>query len=434
MPGGLAAAIQSEKREGGLLKITVNTEPNCKRILEIEIPQENVAAEFEKQVMTYRSEATIPGFRRGKAPKDVVKKRFYDSIKADVLDSLVPKAYDEAIDKEKLNPIAQPKIANVDFDENKSLKFRAELEIRPQFDPHGYKGLKFKKETRKVTDEEINEGLQRLQRKYAEYHPVERPCHDQDLVIVDLFKKYDKMGRIDSDKLENVEVNLGSESVLKEFKEGLKGMGIGEMKDIEVRYPDDYPDKQLAGNEVKYTALIKEVKEVKLPELNDDFAKNYAEMENFEALKKTVRETLEKQANQEADSILKSDMIGAIVKQNHFEVPESMIENYLKSIADDFKKRYKDVDELKLRQSYRPVGEDFIRWHFLYREIAKKENLVVAEQERADWVKQFASAYNMSEKSAREALGKAGKFEDIDDNLLERKVLDFVKENSEITQ
>lgn len=416
------------------MKITVNTEPNCKRILEIEIPQENVAAEFEKQIIAYKSQASIPGFRRGKAPREIIKKRFYDSIKADVLENLLPKAYDDAIDKEKLDPIDQPKISNVDFDEDKPLKFRAELEIRPQVVPAGYKGLKLKKTIKEVTDADVQEGLKRLQRQYAEYIPVERPCHDQDMVIVDLFKKYDKMGRIEDDKLEDVEVDLGSDSVLKEFKEGLKGMNIGEMKDIEVKYPEDYSDKQLAGNEVKYTAFVKEVKEVKLPELNDEFAKNQAEMESFEELKKKIRETLEQQANRDADEQVRSEMIEIIVGKNKFEVPESMIENYLKSVTEDFKKRYKDVDELKLRQSYRKIGEDFIRWHFLYREIAKKENLAVVEEDRANWVKQFASAYNMSEKTARETLGRAGKFEDIDDNLLERKVLDFVKENSEITQ
>jgi trigger factor len=221
--------------------------------------------------------------------------------------------------------------------------------------------------------------------------------------------------------------------VLKEFKEGLRGMGIGEMKDIEIKYPDNYSDKQFAGNEIKYTAIIKEVKEIKLPELNDEFAKNFAQLESFDKLKGEIRTSLENQADSEAESTLKSDMIKQIIENNRFEVPNSMVEKYLQSVTEDFKKRYKDVDELKLRQSYRVIGEDTIRWQFIMREIADKENIKVSQDDRADWVKRFAGIYNMTEQSAREALGKAGKFDDIDDRLLEKKVLDFVKEKSKIT-
>jgi trigger factor len=221
--------------------------------------------------------------------------------------------------------------------------------------------------------------------------------------------------------------------VLKEFKEGLRGMGIGEMKDIEIKYPEDYSDKQFAGNEVKYTAILKEVKEIKLPEINDEFAKNFAKMENLDKLKGEIKASLENQANNESENALKSDMIKQIVDNNRFDVPNSMVEKYLQSVTEDFKKRYKDVDELKLRQSYRGIGEDTIRWQFIMREIADKENIKVSQEDRAGWVKRFASMYNMTEQSAREALGKAGKFEDIDDSLLEKKVLDFIKENSKIT-
>jgi trigger factor len=189
----------------------------------------------------------------------------------------------------------------------------------------------------------------------------------------------------------------------------------------------------LAGNEVTYTAIVKEVKEIKLPELNDEFAKNYGPADTLDQLKNDIKQGLDDQASREATNNVKSDLIKQIVEKNRFEIPESMIEDYLKSVTEDFKKRYKDVDELKLRQNYRPVGEDTIRWQFLFRKIAGKENLQVSEQDRAEWVKQFAAQYNMSEQSAREALGKAGKFEDIDDNLLERKVLDFVMENAKIS-
>ncbi|MCP4584127.1 MAG: trigger factor [candidate division Zixibacteria bacterium] len=415
------------------MKVTVNSEPNCKKILDIEVPHEEIQAEIDKQILLYRAKANIPGFRRGKAPLEVVKRQFIDGIKGDVFETLVPKAYDEAISQEDLHPVEQPKLSNVEFDDDKPLKFRAEIEVRPEFEPKKYTGLKAERKVRAIEDKDVEESLSQMQRQNAEFTPVERKCHDNDLVITDLIKKYDKLNQLKDDKMEDVEIDLGSESVLKEFKEGLRGMGIGEMKDIEIKYPEDYTDKQFAGNEVKFTALVKEVKEIKLPELNDDFAKNFAQMENLDKLKEQFRENMTLQANQEADNALKGDLIKQIVDNNRFDVPETMVEKYLQSVTEDFKKRYQDVDEVKLKQSYRSVGEDTIRWQFIYREIADKESIKVIEEDRAAWVKNFANMYNMDEKTAREALGKAGKFNDIDDTLIEQKVLDFIKENSKIS-
>jgi len=415
------------------LKVTVKTEPNCRRILEIEVPGDDIETEIKNQLFDYRSRAKIPGFRPGKAPLELVKSRFIDSIKADAIETVLPRALGDAIRQENLRPIGEPILSDIDFGDGKPLKFKARLEIRPEMKIKDYKGLKLERKVRQIADADIDESLKQLQKRYAEYFPVERKCHDNDMVVVDLIKKYDKLKKIKEDKIENLEIDLENEQVLKEFKEGLRGMGVGEMKEIEVKYPDDYEDQNLAGNEARYMAVIKEVKEKKLPELNDDFAKNFGKLENFEELKKKLRESLERKARDDAEQALKGDIIGKITKSNRFEVPESMIEKYLQSVTEDFKKRYKEVDELQLRQSYRPVGEDTIRWQLIFREIAEIEKLTIDEKDRSEWVKQFARSFNMSEEAARESLGKAGKFDDIDDILLEKKVLDFIKENSKIT-
>jgi len=415
------------------LKVTVKAEPNCKRIFEIEVPVEDVEAEYKNQLHQYRSKAKISGFRPGKAPIDMVKSRFHDNIKADVLETLVPKAFDEAIQKEELLPIGYPELSDIKYEDGQPLSFKAQIEVQPEIDLQKYTGHKFKREVKEVAEADVDEALKQLQNRYAEFTPVERKSHDNDLVIVDLIKKYDKLDKLKDEKLENVEIDMSAEHILKEFKENLQGMGIGEMKEIEIKYPDDFTDKQLAGNEVRYLAIIKEVKEKELPPLDDEFAKNHAQLESIEELKKRLRENLVQKSNDDADNILKGDIIKKIIENNRFEVPESLVEKYLKSVTEDFKKQYDDVDEFQLRQSYRPVGEDIIRWQYIYHRMAEKDNIKVSEEDRAEWIKKFAVVYNMSEKAARETLGKAGKFEEIDDTLLEKKVLDFIKENSKIT-
>jgi trigger factor len=415
-----------------MINVTLKVEPNCRRILEIEIPHEQVSSEFENHYNLYRSKANIPGFRPGKAPMDIVKKRYAETIRADVLDELLGKAVEEAVKQENLLPINRPQISNVDFDDNKPLKFRAEVEIRPEITLPDYKGFEVKRTVREITEIDIENYLKMLCNQAAEFIPVNRKSHDNDLLIVDLIRKSELPEGPKEDKSENVEIELGAEDVLKEFKEGLRGTGIGEMKEIEVVYPDNYPEKSLAGYRVKYLVVVKEVKEKKLPELNNDFAKRFPDTPDLAALRKRAREMLVKKANEDADMIVRNDIIKTIVEANRFEVPESMIEDYLKSVTNDFKKRYKDVDELKLRQSYRPIGENSLRWQFIYYEIAKAEGLKVAEEDRANWVKDFARAYKVTEEEARQSLGRARKLDDIDDSIVEDKVLGFIKQNIKI--
>jgi trigger factor len=416
-----------------MLNVTLKVEPNCRRILEIEIPQNEVSTEFENHYDLYRAKANIPGFRPGKAPMDIVKKRYAETIRADVLEELVGKAVEEAIKKENLLPLSRPKISDVDFDETKPLKFRAEIEIKPDIKLANYKGFEVKRTVREIADTDTDNYLKVLCNQAAEYIPVDRKSHDNDLLIVDLIRKSDLPGGPKEEKTENVEIELGAEDVLKEFKEGLRGTGVGEMKEIEVVYPENYPEKSLAGYRVKYFVIVKEVKEKKLPELNDEFARRFPDTPDLAALKKHAKELLLKKANEDADMIMRNDIIKTIVEANKFEVPESMVEDYLNSVTNDFKKRYKDVDELKLRQSYRPIGENSLRWQFIYYEIARTEDLKVAESDRADWVKDFARAYKVTEEEARQTLGRARKMDDIDDSILEQKVLDFIKQNIKIT-
>jgi trigger factor len=416
-------------KEGPMVNVTLKIEPNCKRILEIEVPETEVSTEFENQYNLFRAKANIAGFRPGKAPMDLVKKRYGDTIKTEVLEELVGKAVEEAITKENLYPITRPKISDMEFEDGKPLKFRAELEIKPEFALNSYKGFEVKRIVREVAEKDVEVYLKNLHNRAAEYVPVERKCHDDDLLIVDLIRKTDVPDGPKEEKTENVEIELGAEDVLKEFKDGLRGSSIGEMKEIEVVYPEDYGEKALAGYKVKYLVVVKEVKEKKLPPLDDEFAKRFPNTTDLATLKTAIKDILVKKAGDDADLIVRNDIIKNIVEANKFDVPESMIENYLKTVTDDFKKRYKDVDELKLRQTYRPVGENSLRWQFIYYEIARTEKLKVGEEDRAEWVKDFAKAYNVTEEQARQSLGKARKMDDIDDSILEQKVLDYIKQN-----
>ncbi len=266
----------------------------------------------------------------------------------------------------------------------------------------------------------------------AEYHPVQRPSENGDLVIVDLIKKHDKLNRLKEDKLENVELYLGGEGVLEEFQRGLMGVRIGEMKDISVKYPDDYYDKILAGDQILFMAVVKEIKRRVLPELNDEFADKVSKAKNLDELKESLKKNLESQAQGDATKTLRSEIVKRVVEGNAFDVPGSLLDRYLASVIEDFKKKGESVDENTVRSQYRPMGDNFIRWNYLYHEIAAAEKLKVETEDRKKWVEGFAKTYNISEEKAREYLGKSGRVQDIDESILEDKVIEFIIKNSEV--
>jgi trigger factor len=422
----------TEKEGSENLKINVRNGQAWTRFLEIEVPAEDVTSKFRSVYESYRSKAKISGFRPGKAPMGVVKQRYAGEIKAEVLEELIPEAYQQALTQKKLIPLDNPKLSDVDFGEDKPLKFKAEIEIRPEIKLGKYKGFRVEKRVGRITEKDVDSSLQYLRDRMAEYHPVQRPSENGDLVIVDLIKKHDRLNRLKEERLDNVEIYLGGDGVLEEFQRGLMGVRIGEMKDISVKYPDDYFDRNLAGDQILFMAVTKEIKRKVLPELNDEFAARASRAKTLDELKETLRKNLEAQAQDDATKNLRSEVIKRVVEGNLFDVPQSLLDKYLDSVVEDFKSKGETVDEKIVRNQYRPLGENFIRWNYLYHEIARAEELKVGPDERKKWVEGFARTYNISEEKAREFLGKSGRVQNIDESILEDKVIEFIVKNSEV--
>jgi trigger factor len=414
------------------LKVDVSKGQSWTRFLAIEVPSEKVDAKFREVYGDFRRKANIPGFRPGKAPMNIIEKKFEADAKVEVLETLVDEAYKQAIIQEKIWPLANPKVTDVEFEKNKPLKFKAEIEIRPEVKLKKYRGFRVEKTVRKVAEKDVDDSIEYMRERMAEFEPVERQSMNGDQLKVDLLKKFDKLSRLKEDKLEDVEILLGAEGVLKEFQDGLLGMRIGEMKDITVKYPDDYYDKNLAGDEIMYTAVVKEVKKRILPELDDELVSKVSPHKTVSEFRESLSKNLEQQAENEATRSLRSEIIKGVVESNSFDVPVSLIEKYLNSVVEDYKSRGETVDENSIRSQYRSMGENLIRWNFLYYEIAKAENITVTPEDRAKWVHDFSVTHNLSEERAREALGKSRKQGEIDDSIIEGKVLEFIIDNSEI--
>lgn len=416
------------------MKVNVTKDKAWKRVVEIEIPVEKVKGEFDSVYQEYQRKVRIPGFRKGKAPLEMIKSRYKEKVTKDVLDKLLPQAYEEAVKQSNLTPLTLPVLKEeIDFKEGLPLQFKVMIEVRPEIELKDYQGLKLKKKIVQITEEHVRNALNYLQDKNAELHSVEREAKDEDFLFVDLEEMSGEESK-PKKKTENQQIWLKKENLLIEFYRGLLGAKPGEEKEIEAIYPQDYFEKSLAGKIIKYKAKIKEVKEKILQEINDDFAKGLGEHKSLDELKKKIKEDLEKESQREAEKDLASQVIKQVVEKNGFEVPESLLDLYLDNVIEDFKKSYKNVDEAKLREQYKELGLSRIRWEFLMHEIVKKENLEVTKEDTDKWVENFAKANSLELKQAKEFIAQKKKIKDIKETILEDKVIDFIIKNSTVEE
>lgn len=412
------------------LSVEVQQGRAWKRTLEIEVPKETVDEEFEAAYQKFRSEAKIPGFRKGKAPMDMVKRRFRGAIQREVLETLVPKAYEDAVSETDLSPISLPEVKDIEFKEGTALKFKAEIEVKPEVEVRDYKGLEVVKGVVEITDRDVEQSLNYLREDFAELHPVQREAKLYDYLVVDLIK--DQNGK--EDQLQNHELFLDPHNMIKEFQEALVSSRVGDKKEFEVDYPPDFHNKQLAGKKVKYEITVKEVKEKVLPEADDNFAKQAGKFSTVAELKSKIKDGLVKKAQRDAEVQVKNDLISQVIKRNPFEVPETLINYYMDSLIKDLKSKYKKVDEQKVRKDYREIAIGHIKWDFFFHQIAGKENIKTNKEDLEVWIDAFARDYRMKIEDAKKLVENPSQIKRIREDLLEKKVLDFLRRSAKIQE
>jgi len=422
--------LSSSEKEEKRLTVDGHQGKAWKRTLEIEVPKETVDEEFEAAYRKYKNEAKIPGFRKGKAPLEMVKRRFKDAIQKDVLETLVPRTYEDALSETDLSPISMPEVKEIDFEEGKPLKFKAEIEVKPEVDVKDYTGLQVTKRTQEVTDNDVEQSLKYLREDLAQLQPAEREAKYYDHLIVDLTKE--QQGN--KEDVKNHELVLDPHNMIKEFQDALLKAKAGEEREFEVDYPADFHNKKLAGNKVGYKISIKEIKEKILPEANDEFAKSVGKFETLDQLKEKIREGLLQKARRNAEMELKNELVNEVIKRNPFEVPDTLFDYYMEALTKDLKEKYKKVDEKKVREDYKDVAIGHIKWDFLFHQIVEKEKIEVTREDMDAWVEHFARDYKMKPEDARKLVESPSQIKKIREELLEKKVLDFLRKSAQVKE
>ncbi|HEX4536629.1 MAG TPA: trigger factor [Candidatus Acidoferrum sp.] len=416
-------------------------EATCRRELDLEIPADEVSKAMERVAKEFAKVARVPGFRPGKAPITLIRRRFADDIKGEVLQSLVPERVEKAVSEQKLTPVSQPKVEQLDFNDGQPLKFRAVFEVLPEFELGSYKDLQLEMPVMDVVDEDVIKTLEDMRERAAAFAPAEgRAVQDGDFVQLKLTGIAEGEG--EPLQADSVLCHIGAEETMAPFNENLRGVNIGDHKDFDVPYPADYPDAKLAGKTYHYSVDVLGIKTKKLPELNDDFAKDVSDATTLDELRKKIREGLEHQRDHKQKDLLREKVLGEIVKLHDFPVPQSLVEHQMdvrlervvRSLAQQgVDPRAVNIDWVSLRKRNEDRAKDDVKAELIVDRIATAENIDVTQEEVEHELEHLAGHSNESAEAIRARLTKQGTLDRIKAKLRSDKTLDWLAQNARVS-
>jgi trigger factor len=415
-------------------------EATCRRELDLEIPADEVSKAMERVAKEFARVARVPGFRPGKAPVSLIRRRFADDIKGEVLQSLVPEHVEKAVSEQKLTPVSQPHVDKLDFSEGQPLKFRAIFEVLPEFELGNYKDLELEMPVLDVTDDDVTKTLEEMRERAAAFAPIEgRAAENGDYVQLKLMGTPSDGG--EPLQADNVLCHIGAEETMEPFNENLRGANVGEHKKFDVEYPKDYPDAKLAGKTYHYAVEVLGIKNKKLPELNDEFAKDISEATTLDELKTKVRAGLEAARDQKQKDLLREKVLAAIVKLHDFPVPESLVEHQMdvrlervvRSLAaQGVDPRAVNVDWVSLRRRQQERASDDVKAELIVDRIASTESIDINDDELNHELERASGPSGESAEALRARLTKQGTLDRMKAKLRSDKTLDWLAQNSRI--
>ena len=411
-----------------------------KKTLTIEIPSDIVDAEINKVAKDYSKQAKIPGFRPGKVPATLVKQRFKDQILHDVMHGLIPRAVEEALQERGIEPIDTPNIKDVELEEGQPLKFTAAVETVPMFDPGDLSSLSATRPSSVVTDEAVDQTLQRLRERSAKFEPVEgRAIADGDTAVLDIDRKDPDA---ESDRHENVSIEIGGPSNPPGFDTNLIGLSAGDEKTFTVHFPADYAVKEMADTDVVYTVKVKDLRRKALPELDDEFAKDLGAFDSLAALRDKVRTDLEDEARESATRQVRSTVLKQLSERVTFDLPTSLVEREIDRRLEEFARqlmqqnvdpRQAGIDWAQFREAQRDPARAAVASALALDEIARREQITVAAEDVDKEIDRFAARAGRTPAALRAQLEKEGGVARLYAGLRREKAVDLALTRATIT-
>jgi len=405
----------------------------CKHALEITVPLAEVEQETERAAAQIQGKARLPGFRPGKAPLSIVKTRFAGDIRQEVLDALVPRFLQAAVEQDNLQLVGRPNISDVHFHTGEPLRFRAEFEVAPTFDLGEYRGVTVTYNEPTVSDADVDERVEQIRDQKAQYvNEDPRPLVDGDYAVVSLESLEGVAEKVSQEELM---LKIGDEATMKEFSESLRGASPDEAREFKVTYPEDYDRPNLAGKTVKFRAVVKAVRRKDLPELNDEFAKDLGDFKTLDELKETIRKSIFQEREHRAKEDAKQQLIDKLVDTHEFPVPDAYIdrqiqinvENQLRSLAaQGVDPNQIKLDWEKVRETQKPRAIRDVKASLLLDKIGEREAIAPTQEEVDREVARIARQQREALAVTRAKLQKEGGLARIAGHIRTDKTLNFL--------
>jgi trigger factor len=420
------------------------TEATCKREVELEIPAENVTKATEKAARDIARIARVPGFRPGKAPVTLIRRRFAEDIQGEVLQSLVPEYLEKALDEKKMIPITRPEVDKVEFKEGEPLKFRAVFEVLPEFDLGDYKNIKVEVDAVEAGEDQVDQAIAEMRDRAATFIPVEgRPAKDDDFILMKLNGV--AVGEGEPVEADNIMCHVGAEETLESFTENLRGASAGETKKFRTEYPADYPDEKLKGKTYDYSVEVQAVKEKKLPAVNDEFAKEVAGeaagVTNLAEMRNKILKNLEASKEQQQSGQAKDRILEDLVKKHDFPVPQALVEHQMdirleRAVrtlsAQGVDPRTVNVDWMAMRKGQQDRAVNDVKAELLLDRIASAEKIDATDEDVDKELALLAENSGESATTLRARLTKQGSLDRMKSKLRSDKTIDWLYRNARI--
>jgi trigger factor len=411
-------------------QITVEktAEDSASKSLKVTVPVDRVREAETKALKYYAQRARLPGFRPGKAPDTVVRKRFGDAIRQTVLEEVIRESWETAKSSESLKPITDPSIRNLKFEDGSPIEFELLVEVRPELKLDRIGGFRVERRVPPVPESAVDEQVTRMQEQKAAWIPVEgQPSPGQ-------------MVRVEVAPIENgaagtaqpYDLVLGQNQAIPDLEERIMALRPGETAEAEVRFPDDHPDESRRGQTRRVRVALHEVKRQELPPLDDAFAREVGDFEGLTALRAAVREDLEREAGREADAQVRQALIGQIVEANRVQAPESLVHRLMQGYAEMYRIPQDQLPQFE--QQFHPVAEAQVRRDLVLDAIVEQHGLKATEADLDERVARMAEARGMSPAEIYGSLQKSKRLAELERAITEEKVFDFLLQQSTVDE
>jgi trigger factor len=412
-------------------------ETSVRKALAFEIESEVVEREIDEKSRELARKARIPGFRPGKVPADVIKKRFRGQVLEDVAEAIVNRVVFQELEGRGLKPVAMPRVQDLKIAEKQPMTFRAVFETLPLLEAPEWRGLRAHAKRTPVTDESVEAEVEVLRENAARFEPIEgRPAQEGDYAALDLAWRPQDGGKGGRD--ENALIEVGSGENHPDFNAGLLGMQVGDTREIRATYGTDHPSPALAGRSISYKVTLKALKSKALPAKDEEFAKDL-DFDSLQALREDVRAKLVAAEERRLDHELKQQLLDALVERAAFEVPESLVERHMTARTENAARGLAlqgiDPSRIKMdwrgyRESQREEAVKAAKADLLIDEIARREGVDVSEAELDMELTRLAARMRKSKQALRAQIEKEGDLVALRARIREGKVLDLIKANA----